>query len=131
GLVYQRAKGVEDKRPFGTIENVYRSGYAWLTHSATPVTIVDSNFRVWIGGSACQQPYNASLYNISAMSFGSLSPNAILALNMGARNGGFAHDTGEGGVSCYHRQGGGDLIYQVASGYFGCRNDDGSFSPEK
>jgi glutamate synthase domain-containing protein 2 len=131
GLVYQRAKGVEDKRPFGTIENVYGSGYAWLTHSALPMTIVDTNFRVRIGGSTCKQPYDASLYNISAMSFGSLSANAIRALNIGARKGGFAHDTGEGGISRYHREGGGDLIYQVASGYFGCRNDDGSFSPEK
>ncbi|EXL02421.1 glutamate synthase [Aquamicrobium defluvii] len=131
GLVYQRAKGVEDKRPFGTIENVYGSGYAWLTHSATPVSIADTDFRVRIGGPACRQPYNASLFNISAMSFGSLSANAILALNNGARKGGFAHDTGEGSISRYHRQGGGDLIYQVASGYFGCRNDDGSFSAEK
>lgn len=131
GLVYQRAKGAEDKRPFGTIENVYGSGYAWLTHSASPVTITDTNFRVRVGGSACRQPYDASLYNISAMSFGALSANAILALNSGARKGGFAHDTGEGSISRYHRQGGGDLIYQVASGYFGCRNDDGSFSPEK
>lgn len=131
GLVYQRAKGVEDKRPFGTIENVYGSGYSWLTHSATPVTITDTDFRVRIGGPACRQPYNASLYNISAMSFGSLSANAILALNTGARKGGFAHDTGEGSISRYHRQGGGDLICQIASGYFGCRNDDGSFSPEK
>lgn len=130
-LVYQRAKGAEDKRPFGTIENVYGSGYAWLTHSATPVTIADTDFRVRVGGPACRQPYEASLYNISAMSFGSLSANAILALNTGARKGGFAHDTGEGGISRYHRQGGGDLIYQVASGYFGCRSDDGSFSPER
>jgi glutamate synthase domain-containing protein 2 len=131
GLVYQRAKGVEDKRPFGTIENVYSSGYAWLTHSALPTTILDTDFRVRVGGSACAQAYEASLYNISAMSFGSLSANAILALNTGARKGGFAHDTGEGSISRYHRQGGGDLIYQLASGYFGCRNDDGSFSPEK
>ncbi|MET3662415.1 FMN-binding glutamate synthase family protein [Aquamicrobium ahrensii] len=131
GLVYQRAKGVEDKRPFGTIENVYGSGYAWLTHSASPVSIADTDFRVRIGGPACKQPYNASLFNISAMSFGSLSANAILALNTGARKGGFAHDTGEGSISRHHRQGGGDLIYQVASGYFGCRNDDGSFSAEK
>lgn len=130
-LVYQRAKGEEDKRPFGTIENVYGSGYAWLTHSATPVTIEDSDFRVLVGGPACKQPYSASLYSISAMSFGSLSANAILALNTGARKGGFAHDTGEGGISRYHRHGGGDLIYQVASGYFGCRNEDGSFSPDK
>lgn len=130
-LVYQRAKGVEDKRPFGTIENVYASGYSWLTHSATPVHIPDSDFRVRIGGKDCRQPYDASLYNISAMSFGALSGNAILALNLGAKKGGFAHDTGEGGISSYHREGGGDLIYQVASGYFGCRNDDGSFSDRK
>lgn len=130
-LVYQRAKGVEDKRPFGTIENVYASGYAWLTHSAAPTVIKNTDFRVRIGGSACKQPYDASLYNISAMSFGSLSSNAILALNKGAKKGGFAHDTGEGSISRYHREGGGDLIYQVASGYFGCRNADGSFSPEK
>lgn len=130
-LVYQRAKGVEDKRPFGTIENVYTSGYAWLTHSAAPTVIKNTDFRVTIGGSACKQPYDASLYNISAMSFGSLSANAILALNKGAKKGGFAHDTGEGSISRYHREGGGDLIYQVASGYFGCRNEDGSFSPEK
>lgn len=130
-LVYQRAKGEEDKRPFGTIENVYESGYAWLTHSATPAVIVDSDFRVRIGGPACKHPYDASLYNISAMSFGALSANAILALSTGARKGGFAQDTGEGGISRYHRQGGGDLIYQVASGYFGCRNADGSFSAEK
>lgn len=131
GLVYQRAKGEEDKRPFGTIENVYGSGYSWLTHSATPVTIADSNFRVRIGGSGCKRPYDASLYNISAMSFGSLSANAILALNTGARKGGFAHDTGEGSISRYHRQGAGDLIFQIASGYFGCRDDEGQFSPEK
>lgn len=131
GLVYQRSKGEEDKRPFGTIENVYSSGYAWLTHSTAPVKNVDTDFRVHIGGSQCTQPYDSSLYNISAMSFGALSANAISALNNGARKGKFAHDTGEGGISRYHRQGGGDLIYQIASGYFGCRNDDGSFSPEK
>lgn len=131
GLVYQRAKGAEDKRPFGTIENVYGRGYSWLTHSTTPVHIQNSDFRVEIGGPDCLQPYSASLYNISAMSFGSLSAAAILALNTGAKKGGFAHDTGEGSISKYHREGGGDLIYQVASGYFGCRNDDGSFSPKK
>lgn len=130
-LVYQRAKGVEDKRPFGTIENVYGSGYSWLTHSATPVANTDSDFRVCIGGPACLQPYSASLYNISAMSFGALSGNAILALGRGAKKAGFAQDSGEGGISPYHRQGGGDLIFQIASGYFGCRNDDGSFSPPK
>ncbi|WP_134725250.1 FMN-binding glutamate synthase family protein [Paracoccus luteus] len=130
-LVYQRAKGVEDKRPFGTIENVYGSGYSWLTHSATPVKNDNADFRVMVGGPACRQPYSASLYNISAMSFGALSGNAILALSRGAKMAGFAQDSGEGGISRYHREGGGDLIYQIASGYFGCRNDDGSFSPER
>ncbi|TMV83332.1 FMN-binding glutamate synthase family protein, partial [Thioclava sp. BHET1] len=130
-LVYQRAKGVEDKRPFGTTERVYEPGYSWLTHSVTPKHIADSDFRVLIGGPACSQPYNASLYNISAMSFGALSANAISALNLGAKKGGFAHDTGEGGISRYHRKHGGDLIYQVASGYFGCRAEDGSFDPDR
>ena len=130
-LVYQRAKGVEDKRPFGTQENVYQAGYSWLTHSVQPVHFDNTDFRVMIGGPDCKQPYNASLYNISAMSFGALSANAILALNTGAKIGGFAHDTGEGGISRYHREPGGDLIYEVGSGYFGCRNDDGSFAPDK
>ncbi len=130
-LVYQRAKGDEDKRPFGTTQNVYASGYGWITHSAAPVENHDTDFRVTIGGPACRQPYQASLYNISAMSFGALSGNAILALNRGAKKGGFAHDTGEGSISRYHREGGGDLIYQIASGYFGCRDENGRFSPEK
>ncbi|MFD2174939.1 FMN-binding glutamate synthase family protein [Rhodobacter lacus] len=131
GLVYQRAKGVEDKRPFGTVESVYASGFNWLTHSMVPKTIHDTDFRVRIGGPDCTRPYEASVYNISAMSFGALSAHAIAALNRGAKAGGFAHDTGEGGISRYHREGGGDLIYQIASGYFGCRNDDGTFSGEK
>lgn len=130
-LVYQRAKGQEDKRPFGTRQRVYDAGYAWVTHSVIPIHIENTDFRVKIGGDACKQPYDASLYNISAMSFGSLSANAIEALNTGAKLGGFAHDTGEGSVSRYHKAGGGDLIYQVASGYFGCRAEDGSFDPEK
>ncbi|MTH64544.1 FMN-binding glutamate synthase family protein [Paracoccus shanxieyensis] len=130
-LVYQRAKGQEDKKPFGTTERVYDSGYAWVTHSIAPKVITDTDFRVLIGGPDCRQPYSASLYNISAMSFGALSANAITALNTGARLGGFAHDTGEGGISRYHRQNGGDLIYQVASGYFGCRDENGRFDPEK
>lgn len=129
-LVYQRAKGVEDKKPFGTSERVYESGYAWVTHSAAPKHITDSNFRIRIGGKNCLQPYNASIYNISAMSFGSLSANAIKALNIGAKLGGFAHDTGEGGFSAHHKQGG-DIIYQVASGYFGCRDSEGRFDPDK
>jgi glutamate synthase domain-containing protein 2 len=130
-LVYQRAKGAEDKRPFGTLRGVYDSGYTWLTHSIVPTHFEDTDFRVDIGGKDCKQPYAASLLNISAMSFGSLSANAISALNKGAKMGGFAHDTGEGGISKYHREGGGDLIYEVGSGYFGCRNDDGTFNPEK
>ena len=130
-LVYQRAKGEEDKRPFGTQADVYEAGYSWLTHSVQPVHFTDTNFRVLIGGPNCTQPYSASIYNISAMSFGALSANAITALNTGAKLGGFAHDTGEGGISRYHRQPGGDLIYEIGSGYFGCRNDDGSFNAEK
>ncbi len=130
-LVYQRAKGAEDKRPFGTSEKVYEAGYSWVTHSVAPKIITDTDFRIPIGGPECRQPYDASLYNISAMSFGALSGNAIAALNRGAKKGGFAHDTGEGGISRYHRESGGDLIYQVASGYFGCRKADGSFDPEK
>ncbi|OSQ47830.1 FMN-binding glutamate synthase family protein [Marivita geojedonensis] len=128
-LVYQRAKGVEDKRPFGTRRRVYDAGYEWLTHSAQPKKIDDFDFRVPIGGPACKQPYNASLFNISAMSFGALSGNAILALNKGAKMGGFAHDTGEGSISRYHREGGGDLIWEIGSGYFGCRTKDGRFDP--
>ncbi|MFC2967647.1 FMN-binding glutamate synthase family protein [Acidimangrovimonas pyrenivorans] len=129
--VYQRAKGVEDKRPFGTRQRVYDAGYTWLTHSVQPRHLTDSDFRVVIGNEACSKPYAASLYNISAMSFGALSANAILALNTGAKMGGFAHDTGEGGISRYHRQGGGDLIYEIGSGYFGCRAPDGTFCPDR
>ncbi|MCB1335945.1 MAG: FMN-binding glutamate synthase family protein [Maritimibacter sp.] len=130
-LVYQRAKGVEDKRPFGTRRRVYDAGYEWLTHSAVPVHIDDPDFRVSIGGPDCKQPYDASIFNISAMSFGALSANAILALNQGAKKGGFAHDTGEGGISRYHRQGGADLIWEIGSGYFGCRTREGRFDPER
>lgn len=130
-LVYQRAKGQEDARPFGTKKRVYEGGYSWVTHSVQPKHIEDTNFRIMVGGKDCKKPYSASIYNISAMSFGSLSANAISALNKGAAAGGFAHDTGEGGISRYHREGGGDLIYEIGSGYFGCRADDGGFSPEK
>jgi len=130
-LVYQRAKGVEDKRPFGTRARVYDAGYEWITHSVQPRHIDDTDFRVNVGGPDCKQPYAASVYNISAMSFGSLSANAILALNRGAKAGGFAHDTGEGGISRYHREGGGDIIWEIGSGYFGCRAADGGFDPAK
>ena len=132
-LVYQRAKGEPDKRPFGTQLDVGAIGYEWINHSLAPTKLATHDFRVTIGsgGTSCSQPYEASVFNISAMSFGSLSANAILALNGGARKGGFAHDTGEGSISRYHRVHGGDLIWEVASGYFGCRNDDGTFSAEK
>ena len=130
-LIYQRAKGEEDKRPFGTRQRVYDAGYEWLTHSAVPTQIDDTDFRVRIGGPDCAHPYNASIFNISAMSFGALSANAIVALNRGAAEGGFAHDTGEGGISRYHRQSGGDLIWEIGSGYFGCRTSDGRFDPDR
>ncbi len=130
-IAYQRAKDVEDKRPFGTREDVYAGGYGWITHSMRPVHVEDWDFRTTIGGPDCRQPYAASVFNISAMSFGALSSNAILALNKGAKAGGFAHDTGEGGISRYHREGGGDLIYEVGSGYFGCRDAEGRFDPER
>ncbi len=142
-LVYQRAKGDSDKRPFGTQFDVHAEGYEWMNHSLVPSTIASHDFRVWIGGmpdqvaaqapasGLCTQPYHASVFNISAMSFGALSANAILALNAGAKRGGFAHDTGEGSISVHHRANGGDLIWEIGSGYFGCRNDDGSFSADK
>jgi len=127
-IVYQRAKREIDKRPFGTQENVYGDGYEWINHSSVPTHIANSDFRVKVGGPACRQPYAMSVLNISAMSFGAMSANAILALNQGAATGNFAHDTGEGGVSRYHRQHGGDLIWNIGSGYFGCRDAEGAFS---
>ena len=130
-LVYQRAKAESDKRPFGTQLDVAADGYEWINHSLHPRQIASHDFRVDIGNAACTQPYSASVFNISAMSFGSLSANAILALNTGAKAGGFAHDTGEGAISVYHRQHGGDLIWEIGSGYFGCRDADGRFDPEK
>jgi len=129
-LVYQRAKGDADKRPFGTQMDVGAVGYEWINHSMLPTTIATHDFRVLIGAGRAQ-PYNASLFNISAMSFGALSANAIMALNSGAKRGNFAHDTGEGSISQYHREHGGDLIWEIGSGYFGCRNEDGSFSEER
>jgi glutamate synthase domain-containing protein 2 len=128
-IVYQRAKMQLDKRPFGTQLDTDKLGYEWLRHSMAPATVSRETFRIEVGGPQCQQPYSASVFNISAMSFGSLSANAIRALNRGAKLGGFAHDTGEGGYSPYHREGGGDVIWELGSGYFGCRNPDGSFDP--
>src|SRR6202043_1165999 len=130
-VIYQRAKMVLDKRPFGTQEDVYREGYEWMHHSVAPKVRTGGQFRVTIGGPDCTKPYSASVFNISAMSFGALSPNAVRALNAGAKKGGFAHDTGEGGYSPYHRENGGDIIWEIGSGYFSCRNADGTFSAEK
>jgi glutamate synthase domain-containing protein 2 len=130
-IVYQRAKGVSDKRPFGTELDVYSDSYEWLTHSIAPVEPTTEPFRVVVGGPDCAHPYSASIFNISAMSFGALSAPAILALNKGAKIGGFAHDTGEGSFSPYHREHGGDIIWEIASGYFGCRDAEGHFSPER
>lgn len=129
-VVYQRAKMQLDKRPFGTQEDVYRQGYEWMHHSVSPKTHAEEKFRVTIGGPDCAKPYSASVFNISAMSFGALSPNAVRALNAGAKKGGFAHDTGEGGFSPYHAEMGGDIIWEIGSGYFGCRHLDGTFDPE-
>ena len=129
-VVYQRAKGVLDKRPFGTNYDVYADGFEWLNHSMKPTNAKPDDFRITIGGPDCEHPYSASVFNISAMSFGALSPNAIHALNKGAALGKFAHDTGEGGFSPYHKAGGGDIIWEIGSGYFGARNLDGTFSPE-
>jgi glutamate synthase domain-containing protein 2 len=143
-IVYQRAKRELDKRPFGTQLDVYQVGYEWINHSIAPAPVAHHDFRVQVGRVAdanqadgfvnkpgVSKPYAASVFNISAMSFGALSANAIRALNQGAKLGGFAHDTGEGSISRYHREFGGDLIWEIGSGYFGCRNTDGSFSEEK
>lgn len=129
-LVYQRAKDTIDVKPFGTDLDVYDRGYQMVSHSMVPRPRQDADFRVWVGTSACKQPYNVSLLNISAMSFGALSAPAIEALNLGARHGGFYHDTGEGGISRYHTKHGGDLVWEIGSGYFGCRARDGLFERE-
>ena len=130
-LVYARSKGESDQRPFGTQLDVREVGYEWLTHSISPSVIESHEFKVQVGGPQCKHPYDISLFNVSAMSFGALSANAIMALNLGAKKGGFAHDTGEGSISRYHREHGGDLIWEIGSGYFGCRNEDGTFSAER
>ncbi|QTV04933.1 FMN-binding glutamate synthase family protein [Faecalibacter bovis] len=131
-MVYRRAKNVIDTVPFGTQLDVYESGYEWLNHSMYAGKIKHADDpRVKIGGDECKQPYLASLLNISAMSFGSLSENAVLAMNKGAKLGNFAHNTGEGGISPYHLEPGGDLIWQIGTGYFGCRASDGGFDPDK
>ena len=128
-IVYQRAKNVLDKRPFGSQLGMYDEGFEWMNHSLTPAKLTSSDFRIVIG-KRCARPYNASVFNISAMSFGSLSANAILSLNAGAKKGGFYHDTGEGSISRHHREPGGDLVWEIGSGYFGCRHPDGTFNPD-
>lgn len=131
-VVYQRAKGARDTVPFGTRLDTYRTGYEWIGHSLAAINVrdIDTDLRVMIGGSQCSQPYAASILNISAMSFGALSCNAISALNGGAKSGGFYHNTGEGGISSYHLTPGGDLVWQIGTGYFGCRDESGKFSPD-
>jgi glutamate synthase domain-containing protein 2 len=129
-LVYQRSKAINDTRPFGTLQDVYGPDYEWINHSLVPAHPESHNFRLMIGENSAQ-PYSASVFNISAMSFGALSANAIRALNQGAKLGGFYHDTGEGSISPYHRENGGDLVWEIGSGYFGCRDEKGGFDLEK
>lgn len=129
-LVYRRAKNVQDSQPLGTVKDVNAVGYGWISHSIRPTTVTDADFRLRIGGPDCAMPYSASVLNISGTSFGAMGANAIMAFNTGARLGGFAHNTGEGSISPYHRKGGGDIIWQIATGYFGCRTPEGRFDPE-
>ncbi len=129
-VAYQRSKNTTDTRPFGTIRDLYEVNTEWIAHSLQPKHPPETPPRILIGEARCEQPYFASLLNISAMSFGSLSKNAILAMNTGARIGNFAHNTGEGGLSTYHLEPGGGLIWQIGTGYFGCRTPDGNFDPE-
>ncbi|HFE39008.1 MAG TPA: FMN-binding glutamate synthase family protein, partial [Gammaproteobacteria bacterium] len=131
-VVYQRAKGQRDTIPFGTKIDVYRDGYEWIGHSLSAIVIPETqqDLRIMVGGRDCKQTYSSSIFNISAMSFGALSGNAIESLNLGAKLGGFFHNTGEGGISPHHMKYGGDLVWQIGTAYFGCRNEVGDFSPE-
>ena len=128
-LVYRRSEGRPDFQPFGTQFDVSTVGYETAAHSLNPKEVPEEEGRTFVGGPECKKPYNASRLNISAMSFGALSPNAIEALNSGAQLGNFAHNTGEGGLSRYHLAGGGDIFWQIGTGYFGCRTKDGHFDP--
>ncbi|MFJ9775396.1 FMN-binding glutamate synthase family protein [Kitasatospora sp. NPDC101157] len=130
-IVYERAKGTDAEEPFGTELDLYESGREFLVPSMAPVEVPQRPPRVRVGGPDCSQPYAMALLNVSAMSFGSLSANAVLALNTGAALGGFAHDTGEGGLSEYHLRPGGDLVWEIGTGYFGCRTEEGDFDPGK
>ena len=130
-IIYERAKGTDGEQSFGTEKDVYEVGHEYLVHSTTPLDVPDEHPRVSIGGPDCSKPYAMSLMNVSAMSFGALSSNAVLALNKGAKMGGFAHDTGEGGLSKYHLAGGGDLVWEIGTGYFSTRTKDGEFDPDQ
>lgn len=130
-IVYERAKGIAAEEAFGTELDVYEPGHEFLVHSIVPVPEPETPPTVRVGGPDCTRPYEMALLNVSAMSFGSLSSHAVLALNHGAALGGFAHDTGEGGIFEYHLRYGGDLIWEIGTGYFGCRTDDGDFDPEQ
>lgn len=130
-LVYRRSKGVNDTLPFGTQQDLMQVNYLSIWHSLHPKVVKEATKRIHFGGPQCSQPYSSSLLNISAMSYGALSSNAIEALNAGAKAGGFSHNTGEGGVSPYHLKHGGDLVWQIGSGLFGCRNEQGRFDAEK
>ena len=127
-VIYQRAKGELDTLPFGTQKDVYATGYEWINHSLAPVHPDPCNARVVVGGPDCRQPYSASIFNVSGMSYGSLSKNAVMALNTGAKLGNFAHNTGEGGLSPYHLEPGGDIFWQIGTGYFSCRDKQGRFN---
>lgn len=129
-IVYKRAKDVEATHPYGTELDLYSARYEGLKHSIFPAQVAEEAPRVRFGGAHCTQPYDASILNISAMSFGALSKNAVLALNEGAKIGGFYHNTGEGGLSDYHLAGGGDIVWQIGTAYFGCRTKDGRFDPD-
>ena len=131
-MVYRRAKKVNDTVPFGTQMDVYRVGYEWMDHSiyAHHTKYIQQHPRVLVGGADCKQPYLSSILNIAAMSYGSLSKNAVSAMNLGAKQNEFAHNTGEGGITPFHDLGG-DVIWQIGTGYFGCRDEEGGFSPEK
>src|SRR5690606_11309661 len=129
-LIYARAKGADSHKAFGTELNVNEVGHEYLLHSVAPVAPATTQHRVRVGSSQCTQPYEISLMNISSMSFGSLSANAVLAMNKGAQMGEFVHETGEGGLTKYHLEYGADLFWEIGSGYFGCRTPEGRFNPE-
>ncbi|WP_405492521.1 FMN-binding glutamate synthase family protein [Nocardia sp. NBC_00511] len=130
-MIYERAKGIHGELSFGTERDVEEVGYEYLIHSTVPVPEPQQPPRVLIGGPECTRPYSISLFNVSSMSFGALSGNALRALNGGAALGGFAHDTGEGGLTPYHLDGGGDLVWEIGSGYFGTRTAEGAFDPDR